>query len=32
TAHPENEHGKIADFTVNVPGQIFGGSKEVSSI
>ncbi|MDR2078506.1 MAG: sugar isomerase [Treponema sp.] len=32
TAHPENEHGKLADFTVCVPGQIFGGSAEVKSI
>jgi 6-phospho-3-hexuloisomerase len=32
TAHPENEHGKLADFTVRVPGQIFGGDAEVKSI
>ncbi|NCB00950.1 MAG: sugar isomerase [Spirochaetia bacterium] len=32
TAHPENEHGKLADFTVRVPGQIFGGETEVPSI
>ena len=32
TAHPENEHGKYADFTVRVPGQIFGGPDEVKSI
>jgi 6-phospho-3-hexuloisomerase len=32
TAHPENEHGKLADFTVRVPGQIFGGDLEVPSI
>jgi 6-phospho-3-hexuloisomerase len=32
TAHPENEHGKLADFTVRVPGQIFGGDQEVKSI
>jgi 6-phospho-3-hexuloisomerase len=32
TAHPENEHGKLADFTVRVPGQIFGGDMEVKSI
>jgi 6-phospho-3-hexuloisomerase len=32
TAHPENEHGKLADFTVRVPGQIFGGNLEVPSI
>ncbi|GMO53660.1 MAG: SIS domain-containing protein [Termitinemataceae bacterium] len=32
TAHPENEHGKLSDFTVHVPGQIFGGATEVKSI
>jgi 6-phospho-3-hexuloisomerase len=32
TAHPENEHGKLADFTVRVPGQIFGGDLEVKSV
>lgn len=32
TAHPENEHGQIADLTVRVPGQIFGGEREVASI
>jgi 6-phospho-3-hexuloisomerase len=32
TAHPENEHGKFADFTVRVPGQIFGDTTEVTSI
>lgn len=32
TAHPENEHGTYADFTVRVPGQIFGGDLEVPSI
>jgi 6-phospho-3-hexuloisomerase len=32
TACPENEHGKLADFTVMLPGQIFGGPKEVKSI
>jgi 6-phospho-3-hexuloisomerase len=32
TAHPENEHGQLADFTVRVPGQIFGGDQEVKSI
>lgn len=32
TAHPENEHGKLADFTVRIPGQIFGGDMEVKSI
>ena len=32
TAHPENEHGKLADFTVRIPGQIFGGDMEVKSV
>ena len=32
TAHPENEHGKLADFTVRIPGQIFGGDREVKSV
>jgi 6-phospho-3-hexuloisomerase len=32
TAHPENEHGKLADLCVHVPGQIFGGPNEVKSI
>jgi 6-phospho-3-hexuloisomerase len=32
TAHPENEHGGLADFTVRIPGQIFGGPEEVKSI
>ncbi|XBS70694.1 sugar isomerase [Acerihabitans sp. KWT182] len=32
TAHPENEHGGYADVTVCVPGQIFGGDKEVASV
>lgn len=32
TAHPENEHGKLADLTVRVPGQIFGTGDEVKSI
>jgi len=32
TAHPESEHGSVADFTVRVPGQIFGGSDEIESI
>ena len=32
TAHPENEHGQLADFTVRVPGQIFGGDLEVPSV
>jgi 6-phospho-3-hexuloisomerase len=30
--HPENKQGKLADFTVRVPGQIFGGELEVASI
>jgi 6-phospho-3-hexuloisomerase len=30
--HPENEIGSYADFYVRVPGQIFGGEEEVSSI
>jgi D-arabinose 5-phosphate isomerase GutQ len=29
TAHPENEHGQLADLCVRIPGQIFGGSQEV---
>ena len=32
SAHPENEIGQLADFTVRVPGQIFGGDEEVQSI
>lgn len=32
TAHPENEHGQLADLCVRVPGQIFGGAEEVPSI
>lgn len=32
TAHPENEHGQLADLCLRVPGQIFGGSEEVKSI
>src|SRR3984893_1203451 len=32
TAHPENEHGQLADLCVRIPGQIFGGSEEVKSI
>lgn len=32
TAHPENEHGKLADLCVRVPGQIFGGAEEVPSV
>lgn len=31
-AHPENEHGKLADLTVLVPGQIFGTGKEIRSV
>jgi len=31
-AHPENEIGQLADFSVRVPGQIFGGDLEVPSI
>jgi 6-phospho-3-hexuloisomerase len=32
TAHPENEHGQLADLCVRVPGQIFGGPDEIKSI
>jgi 6-phospho-3-hexuloisomerase len=32
TAHPENEHGQLADLCVRIPGQIFGGPEEVKSI
>ncbi|HEY0792302.1 MAG TPA: SIS domain-containing protein [Chthoniobacterales bacterium] len=32
TAHPENEHGQLADLCVRIPGQIFGGPQEVNSI
>lgn len=32
TAHPESEIGKLADVVVQVPGQIFGGPSEVSSV
>jgi 6-phospho-3-hexuloisomerase len=32
TAYPENEHGKLADFTVKVPGQIFDIADEEKSI
>jgi 6-phospho-3-hexuloisomerase len=32
TAHPENEHGQLANLCVMVPGQIFGGPQEVKSI
>jgi 6-phospho-3-hexuloisomerase len=32
TAHPENEHGQLADLCVRIPGQIFGGPQEVKSI
>jgi 6-phospho-3-hexuloisomerase len=31
-AHPENEHGRLADLAVLVPGQIFGTPPEVRSI
>ena len=31
TAHPENDHGQLADLCVRVPGQIFGGPEEVKS-
>jgi len=31
-AHPENEHGLLADLAVLVPGQIFGTPPEVRSI
>lgn len=32
TAHPENEHGKLADIAVKLPGQIFATGDEVRSI
>lgn len=32
SAHPENEHGRLADITVRVPGQIFGTQDETLSI
>lgn len=32
TAHPENEHGQLADLCVRVPGQIFGGPEEIASV
>jgi 6-phospho-3-hexuloisomerase len=32
TAYPENEHGKLADFTVKIPGQIFNISDEEKTI
>ncbi|MBV9671382.1 MAG: sugar isomerase [Verrucomicrobia bacterium] len=32
TAHPDNEHGQIADLCVRIPGQIFGGPQETKSI
>jgi len=32
TAHPENEHGQLADLCVLVPGQIFGTGRELTSI
>lgn len=31
-AHPENEHGRLADVAVLVPGQIFGTPPELRSI
>jgi len=31
-AHPENEHGRLADLTVLVPGQIFGTPPELPSV
>lgn len=31
TACPENKLGRLADFTVRVPGHIFGGNMEVAS-
>jgi 6-phospho-3-hexuloisomerase len=31
-AHPENEHGKLADLTALVPGQIFGTGRELRSV
>lgn len=32
TPHPDNEHGKLADFCVRLPGQIWGHADEVPSI
>ena len=32
TAHPENEHGQLANLCVRVLGQIFGGPQEMKSI
>lgn len=32
TAHPENEHGQLADLCVLVPGQIFGTGRELPSV
>jgi 6-phospho-3-hexuloisomerase len=32
TAHPENQHGQLADLCVLVPGQIFGTGKELPSV
>jgi 6-phospho-3-hexuloisomerase len=32
TACPDNEHGRLADLCVHVPGQIFGRPDEVKSI
>ncbi len=31
SAHPDNEHGKLADIRVHLPGQIFGSGDEVRS-
>ena len=32
TAHPENEHGRLADLCVLVPGQIFATGNEMPSV
>lgn len=32
TPHPESDCGKLADFCLHLPGQIFGGPQEVPSI
>ncbi len=32
TAHPENEHGQLADLCVLVPGQLFGTGRELPSV
>lgn len=32
SAHPENEHGRLADICVRLPGQIFGKGDEVRSL